>query len=299
MRYWVVKGNPRENDLDVMLSRGALAKWRTGKPPKKWRRGDRLFFRSSAPRLEFVGLGQFLGETGEFTSKGETIYAVKYLTNPLRRRVRAADLRKDANCRTANFLKPAVAQGVLEIPDNQARRIYAMLNDVNDGALSVWKDLSRASKSSLLTRPDKLATRDRAQARLQAGQGFGDPESNAEVEQAAIKFVAKDYGRRGWIVESVERTKCGYDLECRRGASWEYVEVKGIRGSACSFLLTAGEFAALRQGPGHLLVAVCRAVDKPTLHRITADDVEKNFRVDPIAYRVVPITAKRKPPSNA
>lgn len=286
MRYWVIKGNPRENDLDLMLERGVVATWRTGKPPKKWERRDRVFFWSSAPRLELVGLGELVGPTGDFTRTGETIYAVKYLTAPLPQRIRAADLRADTICQNANFLKPAVAQGVLEVADDQAHRMYAMLNQVNGGSLCVWTDIPLAATRA------HAASEPARSLRPSSGQGFGDADRNAIVERAAIAAVSEDYRRRGWAVRSVERDKCGYDLECRLKASQECIEVKGISGSVCSFFLTAAELAAARREAQFVLYAVTTVLEKPRLHRITLRDLEQRFRLDPIAFRAVPIARR-------
>lgn len=49
------------------------------------------------------------------------------------------------------------------------------------------------------------------------GAGFGDYDSNKEVETAAISFVTKLYHAAGWQVDSVEPNKCGFDLLCTHG----------------------------------------------------------------------------------
>lgn len=141
MRYWLIKGNPSENDLDEMLSPGRVASWRTRRPPRDWAPRDRVFFWSSSPRLELVGLGEFKGTTGEYTDGGATVYRVKYLTGPLPNPIRAAVLRADPICGSANFLKPSVAQGVLQVPLEHANRMYGLLRQANPNAPDIWPDV--------------------------------------------------------------------------------------------------------------------------------------------------------------
>ena len=141
MQYWLVKANPAVFDLDENLRRGKSQTWRTKKPPKLWESGDRLFFWSSSPRRELVGLGVFKGLTGELNDDDETLYDVKYHTAPLPGRVRAAELRADAICARANFLKAAVAQGVLQVSLDEAHQMYRLMRRANDGQPDCWADI--------------------------------------------------------------------------------------------------------------------------------------------------------------
>jgi hypothetical protein len=50
----------------------------------------------------------------------------------------------------------------------------------------------------------------------ECGAGFGDAMENKIVEDAAIDAVKRQYVSDGWSVRSVERDRCGYDLECRK-----------------------------------------------------------------------------------
>lgn len=93
--------------------------------------------------------------------------------------------------------------------------------------------------------------------RRQRGQGggFGDPESNREVERAAIARATAALEAEGWSVESVERDRIGFDLLCTRpDGEARHVEVKGVRGSARSFIITEGEL--LRSGGRSELLAI-------------------------------------------
>lgn len=141
MTFWIIKGNPRTWDLDKKAKAGRVEGWRTAKPPQKWLAGDRVFFWSSAPRLELVALGVFLGETGRTTADGQTLYRIRYQTSALAGRVSSSELRADPICGSANFLKRSVAQGVLEVPEEQAWQMYRLLRRASDGSLNKWRDI--------------------------------------------------------------------------------------------------------------------------------------------------------------
>lgn len=70
---------------------------------------------------------------------------------------------------------------------------------------------------------------------------FGDPDRNAEVERAAVVYVTNHYTSAGWLVESVEAAKIGYDLRCSQGRKELHIEVKGCSSTSDHFTLTAQE----------------------------------------------------------
>ena len=119
------------------------------------------------------------------------------------------------------------------------------------------------------------------------GAGFGDPETNQEVEQAAVSFVTNDYKRRGWLVESVEAKKCGYDLLCTNDQFLEHVEVKGIQGDLVSFIITAGEVRQSQSDDFFVLYAVTSALSTPKLHRFTAKEFHDKFGLETLSYRAL------------
>lgn len=141
MNYWIVKGSPREYDLNRYAIAGRTDTWRTKKPPRDWLPNDRLFFWSSSPRRELVAQGVFLGLTGRKNSSGETLYRVKYTTSALPNPVGAKELKADPLCGAANFLKAAVAQGVLGLELQQAHQMYRLLRRSNPGLTSTWADI--------------------------------------------------------------------------------------------------------------------------------------------------------------
>lgn len=118
------------------------------------------------------------------------------------------------------------------------------------------------------------------------GAGFGSPETNRQVEQAAISFVTKDYESRGWMVQSVEAGRRGFDLLCTKDALEEHVEVKGIQGEMVSFIVTAGEFRQAQSDNCFVLCVVTSALsDHPRLFRYSAKDFFKWFDLAPLTFR--------------
>lgn len=117
------------------------------------------------------------------------------------------------------------------------------------------------------------------------GGGFGNPETNRKVEQAAVSFVKSHYEQNHWSVESVESEKCGYDLLCTKNSIQEHVEVKGIQGDFVSFIITNGEVRQSQSNENFVLCAVTSALSNPTLHRFSASEFREKFALEPISYR--------------
>jgi hypothetical protein len=126
-----------------------------------------------------------------------------------------------------------------------------------------------------------------------SGAGFGSPENNRRVEKAAIDFVKKHYETQGWRVASVEAQKLGYDLLCMSDEAEEHVEVKGIQGTECCFIITAGEIRNALMDRKHVTCVVTGALSgSPTLVRLSSDALMGEFEHHPLAFRLVP---KSKP----
>jgi hypothetical protein len=120
----------------------------------------------------------------------------------------------------------------------------------------------------------------------QTGAGFGDPAENKLVESAAVRAVVAHYEAGGWSVRSVERDKCGFDLECSKGGVVEQVEVKGIRGDGLCFVITAGEVKQAQTNLSFFLMAVTSALTaSPTLTKFSGAEFVKRFDLAAIQYR--------------
>jgi hypothetical protein len=120
------------------------------------------------------------------------------------------------------------------------------------------------------------------------GAGFGDPTENKLVENAAVQAVTKDYERDGWLVRSVERDKCGFDLECSKEGEIEHVEVKGVRGTDQSFIITSGEVRQAEMNPNFVLTVVTEALSpSPKLTKHSGAEFGRRFDLSAIQYRAV------------
>lgn len=132
-----------------------------------------------------------------------------------------------------------------------------------------------------LPRPGGASTR----RRVAAGGGFGDPQTNKRVEQAAIRFVRDAYEQDGWTVVSVERENVGYDLRVTRPRREEHLEVKGTRGAEPSFIITAGEVRRMRADPAVRLCMVADALSaSPRMQSWLPSEVEEAFALSPVSY---------------
>ncbi|NSW86325.1 MAG: DUF3883 domain-containing protein [Syntrophobacteraceae bacterium] len=116
------------------------------------------------------------------------------------------------------------------------------------------------------------------------GAGFGDSESNEEVEKAAVSFVTKLYRDEGWKVISVEKLKRGYDLVCTMDGMEEHVEVKGIRGTSLQFPITAGERKCAEEDPQWRIFILTSALDKPTSYQYSGQNFLKEFSFRTLQY---------------
>jgi len=127
------------------------------------------------------------------------------------------------------------------------------------------------------------------------GGGFGDPEINLEVEQAAIAYVKKWYVDRGWKVLSLENENRGYDLQCSLGRKEENVEVKGIKGKQRSFIITKNEVEQAKSNPDFVICIVTSAFSKrPKLYRLPGSKFIEKFNLEPLSYKASPNTQRDK-----
>src|SRR5262245_42040558 len=118
--------------------------------------------------------------------------------------------------------------------------------------------------------------------------GYGDSVENKLVEAAAIRAVRKSYQECGLVVHSVERAKCGFDLECEKNQEVENVEVKGVRGPERCFIITAGEVKQARTNSKFVLIVVTLALSaSPILTRYLGSEFCEQFDLTPVQYRAV------------
>jgi hypothetical protein len=180
--------------------------------------------------------------------------------------------------------------------DNQATRGVRELTPESasllDRIIEVTDQLPRSDR--LITVTKELLRSEQVPAHMeesgqgQVGAGFGTPAENKQVEEAAIGTVKRSYEDDGWDVRSVEREKCGFDLECRKSRVVEHVEVKGVRGTEQSFIITAGEVEQARKDPTFVLMVVTSALSAlPNVTRYSGAAFLGQFRLAPVQYRAV------------
>ena len=126
--------------------------------------------------------------------------------------------------------------------------------------------LLRAARSTYRVDIDDIA---RQAEQSVSGGGFGTAEENRKVEAAAIKHVCENFHEHDYAVRDVSATKCGYDLESRRGRVTLHVEVKGTRGAEQKFILTHNEERTWKSDRHFRLALVTNARSSPTLFSVS------------------------------
>jgi hypothetical protein len=119
------------------------------------------------------------------------------------------------------------------------------------------------------------------------GPGFRDAEQNARVERQAVDTVTEYYRSLGWVVRSKEAEKnVGYDLLCSSGSLVHHVEVKGVGGPDCSFVVTANEREQANRDPVFRLIAVTDTLDakRRRLWDFTGRNLLRKFHFAPISF---------------
>lgn len=182
---------------------------------------------------------------------------------------------------------PSEIRGRSSKPNNNRNRQgdFARLTQLIRGALDVANREADPQTSTALdgsSKPQPAASGQPAQT----GAGFGSPVENKLVEAAAVQAVVNHYQTGGWWVRSVERDKCGFDLECTKGAVVEQVEVKGVSGTELCFVITAGEVRQARENPKFVLVVVTSALSpSPTLTKVSGEEFGERFELATIQHR--------------
>lgn len=161
--------------------------------------------------------------------------------------------------------------------------LFKTTGDFKQGSV-FWSDLRAADYPDAVQRWD--AGSERNDSKPTAGAGFGNPAENTLVEAAAIRAVVAWYENDGWKVKSVERERCGFDLHCAKDGVSEDVEVKGVRGSERSFMITQGEVHQARTNPRFVLRVVTLALSpSPVIDRYSGAEFRQRFQLSPIQYR--------------
>lgn len=115
------------------------------------------------------------------------------------------------------------------------------------------------------------------------GGGWGGPPDKAHiaaVEIAAVTAVWNHYEADGYVVESFETDKRGWDLEARKGSQTLYVEVKGVSASVIYFELTPNEYAKLKlYAAKYRVCVVCDALTAPRIFELRPTETDGGWRL--------------------
>ena len=150
-----------------------------------------------------------------------------------------------------------------------------------------WREFTGGTQNPIRYLAWDNAGTDPAEAliRRAIGTGFGSPDENRRVERAAVAYATEWYDSQGWQVLTVEREKRGYDLLCTKGGQQEHVEVKGIRGTRPTFIITAGELARATSDKAFRLCVVTEALGDPHLLYLEGGQFKEQAVLTPLAYR--------------
>ena len=150
MKYWVMKGNPRENNWDDFLQPRQNGNWGTKRPPKDWAAGDRIFCWESKPFKRVVGLAQLINPNLGEDAEGRKRFGVCFLTKRFTYMPDIHELRRVRGLEGALFLQSGPAVTVLPVADSHAKRLFSVLCKGNPAIKKIWPDLVRAEKPVLL-----------------------------------------------------------------------------------------------------------------------------------------------------
>lgn len=122
------------------------------------------------------------------------------------------------------------------------------------------------------------------------GGGFADPETRRAVELAAISYVIQVLDTNGFVVEDCQSANLGYDLLARKDRKDFYYEVKGTDSVAPRFFITRNERKYSVHNKNWRLAVVTSARSNPTLEVFTANELNKRFTFDPLAWECNPLS---------
>lgn len=260
-KLWKLVHQNRSN-VQILISNSAygqdlLAKMaRTGKSewwsaPKLTTAGDTVFFYVEAPTSAIVAVGKAMTPAEATDTKWyeAKVGKVRLLDSPIslaELRIMFADWPWLRNANMFAYVSPDRAKTLIE-----------------------------RSKSQKSTRAQTVPL----------GAGFGDAETNALVERAAVRKVTKHLKQRGFKITSRERDAIGYDLDAKKGSLELHVEVKGVSGEKVQFPITKNEVVRAETDTSFRLIVVTKAREKRSrLHTFSGSDIANRFVLQPISY---------------
>jgi hypothetical protein len=271
MAFWIYKCNSRQHPAQV-----AFGDW------------DNVF---NDARATSWGSTEWVKDLSK-AKPGDIVLAYQTNRNELVGIARVTELRASGRFHEL-ILKPIEELRVKVRPLKKSLPAIERIPALQPGPIKTLYSISPADADALLRAAKaKYSIRDpsgKTEAKLKViAGGFGTPEENRRVEQAAVTFVERHYKNAGWSVVDVSAYCCGYDLECRRQGSVLHVEVKGSRGLEKKFILTRNEAETWQQDSQYRLALVTNALVKPKLHEWSGPRSFAEFESTPIAFMCVP-----------
>jgi hypothetical protein len=136
--------------------------------------------------------------------------------------------------------------------------------------------LAKLKGKSIAESPDRTS---------RGGAGFGTPEHNHIVEEAARKAVRLHFEKMGCEVVSRETENLGYDFDVTCGREELHLEVKGSSGSGLRFPITANEVACARSDSKFRLAVVTEAnSDRKRVHELSRKEFLEHFDLKPLTF---------------
>jgi hypothetical protein len=278
LQYWEPKQIDNEIAVEEVLVHSGSDQFRRMKVLP----GDTVWIITVRPPGELVTIGRI--QIGDVVSYGEATKRVGQNVWQARDHI-IAEVGTEEELREVNLMD------IAEQLRFQSKRDRLAISNGRMKAqqLQTIRKLTPASAALLSSKwyaTELLSAPELEQQISKSGAGYGDPKMNKEVERAAVSFVTGWYKGVGWEVESVEAMKCGYDLRCIKRRTKENVEVKGIRGTGLSFIITANEVKQARDDADFVICIVNSTLSaNPQMTRYTGKELINKFELVELAYR--------------
>ena len=189
MKYWIAKARPDDAGVDF-LHAGAKTKWRTVRLPLEFRSGDRLFFWSTAPHLEIIGLGRVANPIQRARQGNLSYFHVLFLTDRLNVTVSINELRKYSVLQSASFLKSGPSGLLFPITFEQGEFLHTLIE-----------------RKNLLPASAEWVTSDTAEEKQY-------PYASVEGKRKLVKHVRRERDRRLASYKKASAQASGRPLTC-------------------------------------------------------------------------------------
>jgi tetratricopeptide (TPR) repeat protein len=152
---------------------------------------------------------------------------------------------------------------------------------------------TQSSDQSDLTAPTPPKARSTTSARQIEFADFDDElplrtGSYDAIERAALVIITSQYIRDGWAVRSVEKSKRGYDLACRKDGTREDVSVRGVAGRNPTFELNSDEIREAEYNDNFVLWVVSSALGNYNCQRWSGQEILLDFDLKPMSFVAKP-----------